>query len=98
MLAGVFKAEGHYLVFMIFPVAMSCVVAGQSPMRWVWVVGVIVLLNCLATLESPWLDRHLALKVLANNLPLYGLLGLGALFARELHLDARRAADEHRAP
>ncbi len=88
MLAGVFKAEGHYLVFMIFPAAVACVAAGPSVARCLWVACVIALLNCLATVESPWLDRHLTLKVLANNLPLYGLLGLGAFFAGELRRPA----------
>lgn len=88
MLAGVFKAEGHYLVFMIFPVAVACVAAGRSLARCLWVACVIALLNCLATVEWPWLDRHLMLKVLANNLPLYGLLGLVAFFAAELRRPA----------
>lgn len=86
MLAGSATAWGHYFVFLIFPMAVAAVrVAGDpSPGRVVWLVAILLLLNYMGTLVSPFLNRHIYLKILANNLPLYGLLALGCLFAHQL--------------
>jgi hypothetical protein len=86
MLAGSIRAWGHYFVLMIFPVvvAASRVRARFSVGRLVWVGLAILLLNFMATVESPWLNKHLVWKVTLNELPLYGLLLLGWFFWKEL--------------
>lgn len=82
ILVGSVKAIGHYFVFLIFPVAVVAARPGIG--RVVGLGALVVTLNLLGTVTSPFLDRHLYLKVLANYLPLAGLLGLGWFFGRDL--------------
>jgi hypothetical protein len=91
MLVGSFKAEGHYFVFLIFPVAVAAARVAER-ISWRSLIGFCLLLLCLnnlGTYEAPWLDRHLYLKILCNYTPLYGLLALGVFFANELRVKTR---------
>jgi hypothetical protein len=86
MLAGCVTSWGHYLVFLVFPVTVAAMrlkrrVTGTAV---VWFGSVLAALNWQGTMASPFLDRHLPLKVLANSLPLGGLLALLVFFVSEL--------------
>jgi hypothetical protein len=72
-------------VFLIFPsaVAVTRVAASPSGRRVLVLALILTLLNCQRSIASAWLDHHLMVKVLANYLPLYGLLGLGLFFVTE---------------
>lgn len=86
LLVGMFKSEPHYLVFAIFPLAVVAAQVVASPTRR-GVIGFGVLLlavNCLETQASPFLDRHIYLKVVANFIPLYALLALGGWLGRAM--------------
>jgi hypothetical protein len=79
---------GHYLVFLIFPMAtivarLSRQITGTS------IIGItilLLLLNIICTVETPFLNRHMYLKIIANYLPLYGMLALGFCFAWRIGL------------
>lgn len=85
MVAGGVRANGHYFVLLFFPVAVAVLRVCRSPtVGRVIGVGVLLLaMNMMASVSSPTLDRHLVLKVLSNNIPLYGLLGLTVWLVRE---------------
>jgi len=91
LLAGSVRAWGHYFVLLIFPAAVA--VAGVSTRatrgRVFWLVVALTLLNVMATISGPVIDRYLVGKVLSNDLPLYGLVMLGLLFVREMRSERR---------
>jgi hypothetical protein len=86
MLAGSMIAWGHYIVFLIFPFAVAAINVAERPsvFRILGLVAVWLALNCLGTLENPFLNRHLVLKVLVNYIPLLGILGLGGFLVNGL--------------
>jgi hypothetical protein len=92
MLAGSIRTWGHYLVFLIFPVTVLAVRIARHPSwgRVAMLAVMLVFLNDLGTREGPFLDRHYSLKVLANDFPLYGMIGLFFFFARELRGQVHR--------
>ena len=92
MLAGNPTSKGHYLVLLIFPMAVAAVrVAARPTVGGVAGLGALLfLLNNLDTWATPFLDRHLSLKILLNDLPLYGLLGLAWFFIAERRRPAAR--------
>jgi hypothetical protein len=80
LLAGIPYAWGHYLVLLIFPVAL---VASTVPGRGWWLVAVVAALNNLGRinfmLDDPWLAGHWWWKLVLNYVPLAGLLATGGL-------------------
>jgi hypothetical protein len=86
MLAATYSTQGHYFVWLIFPaiVAVARVAVNFSVRRAICLALVVVALNDLAPHESGFLDCHLYLKIALNNIPLYGLILLGAFFWSEL--------------
>jgi hypothetical protein len=77
----------HYFVWLIFPVI---VLAARPAPDWSVTRGaalalLLLLLNDLETKSTPWLDRHYHLKVLANSLPVIGVIAVGVFFARAVH-------------
>lgn len=88
MLAGSLVTWGHYFVFLIFPVAVVCVrdTAQWTRMRAVVFVLILLMLNSLDLGAKPFLEHHLALKFLANYVPLLGLGGLGLFAALKLRV------------
>lgn len=93
MLAASLKAVGHYFVFLIFPMACAAARLAVRPtgMRIVAFSLLLVLLNDLGTRDNAWLQRHLYVKILANDMPLFGLLALGFIFWKELTRNRRPA-------
>jgi hypothetical protein len=90
MIAGIPYAWGHYLVFLIFPVAMVAghVLAKPTPARVWWLVAAALALNNLGRvnfmLTDPWLAGHLWCKFALNYVPLAGVLATGAFLWREM--------------
>jgi Glycosyltransferase family 87 len=96
MLAGSVTSWGHYFVFLIFPMAAAAARLTVRPSGR----GALTLALCFLALDNlgfvtldPWririLETHLYWKILANHIPLYGLLGLGVFFVNELRRRAR---------
>ncbi|MGB2929139.1 MAG: hypothetical protein WBB70_09530 [Desulfobacterales bacterium] len=81
-------AWGHYFVFLIFPftVASLQVAAKPSSLRVLYLGATWLALNFMGILENTFLNSHLLLKVLVSYIPLYGMLGLGVFFGKELRL------------
>ncbi len=79
MLAGISEAWGHYFVLLIFPSAVAVARVLQRPTsgRIVILAVSLVMLNLMFSWQSPWLE------FVVSYIPLYGLLLLGAFFARE---------------
>jgi multidrug transporter EmrE-like cation transporter len=86
MLLGTVTVQGHYFVFLVFPLTVAAirVAAKPTPVRVVGLVLLVVAMNCVDPPDSPFLWQHPVLYLLVGDIPLYGLLGLGAFFGREL--------------
>ena len=86
MLACGVTTWGHYLVFLIFPLAwLAMQVARRPSPGGVVLCGLLFLtLNDLDTWAGPVLDRHIHLKILVNFVPLYGMLALGGWLVAKL--------------
>jgi hypothetical protein len=97
MLIGTVTVQGHYFVFLVFPLTVAAirVVAKPTPRKVVYLILLVVAVNCVDPPESAFLWRHVLLYMLVSNVPLYGLFGLGVFFWRELW--ARRALDDEAA-
>ncbi len=98
MLAGSHKAWGHYLVFLIFPLAVAFlrVAAHPTNRRLLWYAAIFVLVNNLYNInrwDSAFLSGHVCLKLLANSMPLYGMVALGIFFGVELCRSSRKPFD-----
>ena len=86
MLIGTITVEGHYFVFLVFPLAVAAIriAAKPTPGKVVYLILLVVAVNLVDPPESAFLWRHLLLYILVSNVPLYGLFGLGVFFWREL--------------
>jgi len=86
MLIGTVTVQGHYFVFLIFPLTVAAirVAARPTPGKSVCLILLVVAANCVDPPESAFLWRYPLLYILVSNVPLYGLFGLGAFFWREL--------------
>ncbi len=89
MLVGGMMTWGHYLVFLIFPMAVACAqLAGKTDYREWLIMGLaFVLLNNLYNInrwETPFLKHDLYLKLLVNSLPLAGMLLVARFFLRQM--------------
>ena len=87
MVTGTISAQGHYFVYLILPtVLLATRVASNPSARSILLVGILLLvLNLQGSWATPFLDRHMMLKVLVNSIPVAGLVGLGLFFGNELH-------------
>lgn len=86
MLAGIVTVQGHYFVWLIFPLAcLALRVAAEPSGQRVLVFSVIALLlnEVIPPPGSLFRDR-IYLKILANYFPFYGLIALGLFLGREL--------------
>lgn len=95
MLLGIVNALGHYFIYLIFPVTVTAVRLARNPTlgRAVFYGMLLVMLNDLDTRATPFLNRHLYLKIFANDVPLLGVIGLAAFFGRELWVSCRLGTD-----
>ncbi len=86
MLMGTVTVQGHYFVFLVFPLAAAAVRIAARPTlgKVVYLILLVVAVNLVDPPESAFLWRHPLLYILVSNFPLYGLLGLGFFFWQEL--------------
>jgi hypothetical protein len=77
MLAGNASTRGHYLVMLVFPLALLA--TRVSLASGCGLALIVVALNLQETMRGEWFDRSPLLKVLAIQAPLYGMLALAAL-------------------
>jgi hypothetical protein len=86
MLAATVTVSGHYFVFMIFPLAAAAVriAVAPTPSQVLYLTLLVLAMNCLDPPESPFVLQHSYLYLFVSNIPLYGLLGLGGFFWREI--------------
>lgn len=86
MLLGNMLTWGNYLVLLVFSLVAFAgrLRRGGSGKRIVCFGIAVVLMDIQCQIVSPWLDRHLFMKVLANYAPCYGML----LFMIVLHQHA----------
>lgn len=91
MLAGIVIVQGHYFVWLIFPMAAAAarIVANPSRNRIIWFGLVLATVNTLSATSTTLLDNHLFAKVFLNCIPLYGVLALAVFFAIELGIGRR---------
>jgi hypothetical protein len=86
ILVGSVIAWGHYLVFLFFSFALAAVRTIEKPTS-LRIGGLFVswlTLNNMQIWEPSFLTDHPMIKVLINNLPLFGIIWLGWFFANEL--------------
>jgi hypothetical protein len=86
MLIGTVTVQGHYFVFLVFPLTGAALRIASKPTggQIVYLVLLVLAFNCVDPPDSLFLGRHMFLYLLASNLPLYGLLGLAVFFWQEL--------------
>ncbi len=86
MLAGIVTVQGHYFVWLIFPLACAALrVAARPSIRGVLFFSLtVLLLNEVTPPPASFLRDHIYLKILINYVPLYGLMALGAFLSTEL--------------
>ncbi len=94
MLMGTVTVQGHYLVFLIFPLAVAAVrVAARPTMgKIIYLMFFVLAANYIDPPESAFLWRHLLLYIFISSVPLYGLFGLGIYFSRELRFRGTKTA------
>lgn len=88
MLIGTVTVQGHYFVFLVFPLAAVAarMATRPTPGKVVYLILLVLAVNCVDPSESQFLWRHVLLYILVSNVPLYGLFGLGVFFWRELRI------------
>jgi hypothetical protein len=86
MLVGTVTMQGHYLVFLVFPLTVAAIriAAKPTPVHVVGLILLVLAVNCIDPPDTPFLWQHPVLYLLVGDIPLYGLLGLGVFFGREL--------------
>lgn len=86
MLIGTVAVQGHYFVFLVFPLTVMAVriAAKPSVAGAIFLVLLVLALSCLHPPGSAFFGGHRFLYLLVSDVPLYGLLGLAAFFWREL--------------
>jgi hypothetical protein len=96
MLAGFVTVQAYYFVWLIFPMAAAAlrVAANPSVRRIVYVVLVGLMLNELTPPSTALFRAYPHLKVLASNIPLYGLIALGVYWCQELRRQLATAGRE----
>ena len=95
MLAGGLVVRPHYLVFLIFPMAVAAVRIGtaRSLPRIVLYALLVLWLNNVDTRTTPFLHGHPGLEALVNYWPLYAMLALWFLFIMYLREPLRPHAE-----
>jgi hypothetical protein len=86
MLIGTVAVQGHYFVFLVFPLTVMAVRIAAKP-SLAGVISLILLVlafNCLHPPGSASFGGHRFLYLLVSDLPLYGLLMLAVFFCWEL--------------
>jgi hypothetical protein len=93
MLIGTITVQGHYLVFAVFPLAVAAIRIAAKPTlgKVVCLIAMVVAVNLVDPPESAFLWRHPGWYILVSDFPLYGLIGLGAFFCRELWIHRESA-------
>jgi len=96
MLIGIVTVQGHYFVFLVFPLTVAALrIAAKPTGGRVICLGLLVLaLNCIDPLDSPFLGRHTLLYLVVSDLPLYALLALAVFFWRELRSHRKFDSDD----
>ncbi len=74
---------GHYLVFLIFPMAVIVVRLKKSMTDWrlLGLALLILALNVLDLAGNAWVERKLVLVLITDYIPVVGLVALWGLFA-----------------
>jgi hypothetical protein len=84
MLMGTVTVQGHYFIFLVLPLAVAAIRIAARPTP-VQVIGLILVVLAVNWINPPdFLSRHSPWYIFANDIPLYGLIGLAVFFWREL--------------
>jgi multidrug transporter EmrE-like cation transporter len=84
MLVGTVTVQGHYFVFLVFPLTVAAlrIAARPTASQVVYLTLIVLALNDLNPPDV--FQRHPTWYIFVNDIPLYGVLGLGAYFWREM--------------
>ena len=97
MLIGMFTAQGHYFIFLVFPLTVAAIRIAARPTA-AYVTGLTLVVLAVNWMHPPdFLSRHSILYLFGNDIPLYGLLGVGAFFLREQWIH-RKSMDNQISP
>ncbi len=84
MLIGTVTVQGHYFIFLVFPLTVAAIRIAARPSPAL-VIGFILVMLAVNRINPPdFLWRHSIGYIFGNDIPLYGLIGLAAFFWREL--------------
>jgi hypothetical protein len=97
MLAGTVTVQGHYFVWLIFPMASAALHVAARPSGWrvLFFSLVALLLNEVTPPPVSVFADHIYLKILCNYTPLYGLVALGVFWVRQLLVGAALVAQPY---
>ena len=86
MLIGTVTVQGHYFVFLAFPLTVAALRIAARPTggQVIYLILLLLAFNCVDPPNSPFFERHVLLYLLAGNVPLYGLFALAIFFWLEL--------------
>jgi len=84
MLIGTVTVQGHYFVFLVFPLTVAAIRIAARPTAAYVVCLMLLAVNCIDPPDLAFFWRHPVLYFLVGDIPLYGLLGLGVFFGYEL--------------
>jgi hypothetical protein len=86
MLIGTVTVEGHYFVFLVFPLTVMAARVATKPTlgKIVYLTLLVAAVNLVDPPDNRFLGRHLLLYIIVSDVPLYGLFGLAVFFGREL--------------
>jgi Glycosyltransferase family 87 len=88
MLIGTVTVEGHYFVFLVFPLTVMAARIATKPTlgKVIYLALLLMAMNLLDPPDIPFLWRHLLLYIIVSDVPLYGLFGLAVFFWWELSI------------
>ena len=84
MLAGTVTVQGFYFIFLAFPLTVAALRIAAKPTVWP-VICLALIVWALNHLNPPdFFQRHPTWYIFVNEIPLYGVLGTGVFFWREI--------------
>ena len=80
MLLGTVTVQGHYFIFLAFPLTVAALRITAKPTVWrvIYLALIVLALNHLH--QPDLLERHPIWYIFVNAIPLYGVLGTGVFF------------------
>jgi multidrug transporter EmrE-like cation transporter len=84
MLVGTVTVQGFYFIFLAFPLTVAALHVAAKPTVWRVIYLALIVLALNALNPPDFFQRHPTWYIFVNEVPLYGVLGVGLFFWREI--------------